>query len=764
MASSIAEKGSLPHVAGRQRDARNGSPLHTDSLGRRRPPLASYLPSFLLIFALWILLSTGSPRQALGLHERPRSQSELAPDVAVHQGGPKDVSALTAAGTVLECFQVAPPVLTPEGSSRQPASYDGSGDSPDARRSSLQKEPCTVTVMEHIFGFSYGKPFVGNYTPPNCTFDRVIMNFTVVSQGRQFDRLAMMFFGDTEVWRTSTAEPTTSPGIRWTFLKDMTEYLYFWKSQQTLIFDLGNLVDDKYTASFNTTLSATFFTADLETGGASPADLIVPISARKGASNQPSHFVLPAEKAVNTISLPRNVNRAVFSVSANGQASEEFWWGNVLERDSLTFGKTGMHLPGLSPFREVQVLIDGNLAGVTWPFPVIFTGGVVPSLHRPIVGLQAFDLREHQIDITPWLPTLCDGAEHSFTIQVAGFKDTEPKATLAQIVQDSWYATGKIFIWRGEEGSVTTGSVPTINITGPEISFTHSVTRNATGFNESLAFDLQVNRTLSIKSNITSQDKTGEVTWSQTLSYSNTARFSNYGYKQINDFNIDGVDAATGPHSSYEVSYAYPLYCDQEMTVSPEGNLTLRADLTEGLRMRVQGRTVFTTGLEAFTNDPKIKDGAEFIGSLLRTTRHGTAAFFQTGDRKSSSGFGATNQVFKFDGLIADTTTDIDNNDEPPHVVELYFRNVTAVNQTLVHDLERVRGEDRTNFTQRPVDEIAASLQLLAIPDTAVAAAAAPESGPYRGGIGGIGGIRGSVNSVDGYPAKMPVRIQVQRP
>jgi len=39
----------------------------------------------------------------------------------------------------------------------------------------------------------------GNYTPPNCKFNRVVLNFTSVSHGRQYDRLAIMYFGDTEV-------------------------------------------------------------------------------------------------------------------------------------------------------------------------------------------------------------------------------------------------------------------------------------------------------------------------------------------------------------------------------------------------------------------------------------------------------------------------------------------------------------------------------------------------------------------------------------
>jgi len=198
------------------------------------------------------------------------------------------------------------------------------------------------------------------------------MNFTVTSRGRQFDRLALMYFGDTEVWRTSTAEPTVD-GIRWTYMKDMSEYLYFWNQPQKLIFDLGNLIDSTYTGFFNTTLTATFF---MGPDGADAAPLIIPISARNSASDAASLFILPADTAANTISFPQNANRAVFSVSACGQAAEEFWWSNVLQSDTNTFIANDGVLPGFSPWREVQIYIDGQLAGVEWPFPVIFTGGV----------------------------------------------------------------------------------------------------------------------------------------------------------------------------------------------------------------------------------------------------------------------------------------------------------------------------------------------------------------------------------------------------
>lgn len=53
---------------------------------------------------------------------------------------------------------------------------------------------CEVTLGVNVFGNSFGAPFVGNYTPPACLGDSntVVMNLTVQSKGRQFDRLAIV--------------------------------------------------------------------------------------------------------------------------------------------------------------------------------------------------------------------------------------------------------------------------------------------------------------------------------------------------------------------------------------------------------------------------------------------------------------------------------------------------------------------------------------------------------------------------------------------
>ena len=37
---------------------------------------------------------------------------------------------------------------------------------------------------------------------------------------------------------------------------------------------------------------------------------------------------------------------------------------------------------GQGPFREVRMLVDGQLAGVAYPYATIFTGGIVPTAWR----------------------------------------------------------------------------------------------------------------------------------------------------------------------------------------------------------------------------------------------------------------------------------------------------------------------------------------------------------------------------------------------
>ena len=501
------------------------------------------------------------------------------------------------------------------------------------------------------------------------------MNFTVTSRGRQFDRLATMYLGDTEVWRTSTAEPTQS-GIEWSYTKDMSEYLYFWKEPQKIIFDLGNLIDNTYTGLFNTTLVATFFVGP---DVVDPAPLIIPISARKSASDSPSAFLLPAHTARNTIGFPRNANRAVFSVSACGQATEEFWWSNVLQSNVDTFLPANGVLYGSSPWREVQIYIDDRLAGVYWPFPIIFTGGIVPGLWRPIVGIDTFDLREHEIDITPWLPVLSDGKQHTFEIKVAGINDDGgTNGSVTETVGYFWHVTGKIFLWLDGPSSVTTGSIPTLTLPPPSIVLSQSHTQNAAGVNQTLTYKTSVTRSLSISSIVKTQKGLSPVSWTQSLSYTNLGIYTNQGYTQWNSLITTGIDTSTGL-SPYNTQYKYPLTANTTLWVEPStgSNFSLTATIDRGLSIEVTGKSVFPESYPFLSTSPP----GNISGSYLYTAQNGSAYYFASPSTNTVLGFGNTQQDFSFGGINA-----ADNG------VEEYSRSVESLNSTIIYDRERLGG------------------------------------------------------------------------
>lgn len=421
--------------------------------------------------------------------------------------------------------------------------------------------------------------FPGIYEPPECDFDTVRIKLTVTSKGRQFDRLGLMFLGDTEVFRTSTAEPTAS-GILWTYVKEVSQYISLWKQPQKLIFDLGNLVNDIYTGSFSVILKAHF---SYENNVQTP-NVILPISARKSASNSSSAFSLPSDKAAVRYKIPAAASRAVVSISACGQSEEEFWWSNVLSSDTNTFRSTVGPLYGYSPFREVQLYIDGTIAGVVWPFPIIFTGGVAPGFWRPIVGIDAFDLRQPEIDISPFLPVLTDGQEHLFEIRAVGLNvSSDGTATLSDSVGSYWVVTGTVFLYLDKDSAPNHPSQAiTVDAPAPRFEVTRDLIQNEAGVNESLSYSVTAQRILKISSS--------GFSWSQNLTYSNVGLLWEEGISQVNTQITTGENlaqhGANGEQS--KVSFHYPLRVNTTYrTVG--GTTTIHATMQRGLHFSAFG-------------------------------------------------------------------------------------------------------------------------------------------------------------------------------
>lgn len=97
-----------------------------------------------------------------------------------------------ASSLPIQAFSVDVPLLGLDGKvvgAGTPDGYEGIQTSIDGAAAG-----CQVTLGVNVFASSFGAPFVGNYTPPACLGDSntAVLNLTVQTQGRQFDRLAIV--------------------------------------------------------------------------------------------------------------------------------------------------------------------------------------------------------------------------------------------------------------------------------------------------------------------------------------------------------------------------------------------------------------------------------------------------------------------------------------------------------------------------------------------------------------------------------------------
>ncbi|KAK6229315.1 hypothetical protein SCA6_018266 [Theobroma cacao] len=87
-------------------------------------------------------------------------------------------------------------------------------------------KPCSLTILQHDFGYTYGKPpVVTNYAfPSDCPhqeFSKIVLEWNATCKGRQFDRIFGVWLSGVELLRSCTAEPRAT-GIVWSVQKDIT--------------------------------------------------------------------------------------------------------------------------------------------------------------------------------------------------------------------------------------------------------------------------------------------------------------------------------------------------------------------------------------------------------------------------------------------------------------------------------------------------------------------------------------------------------------
>jgi hypothetical protein len=428
---------------------------------------------------------------------------------------------------------------------------------------------CTVTVMQDFaFNSSVGHDtFNGTLAPPaGCAgpWSKVVVDFTGHVAGRQFDRLMDVWLGGAEIFQSTTPEPDPD-GIRWHVEHDVTRYSSLLTQAEPIKIQLANYVFGIYTGVIYGTVTVSYYQSTPAYPAPEHADMVT------GFPNADSlYFYGPGDVRNASITFPQNLTRAYLELYLKGNSCDEFWYGSQPDDYANANG-----LCGGGAFREVQVSIDGSLAGVAWPFPFIFTGGINPWLWRPIPAVNAFDLTPQVVDLTPYVGLLTDGQPHTISLRVA---------------HDGYYwgIAGTLLLYRDPVLAQTTGAVVSRSI-GGDAGETYDENVGSNGG----VFTTSASRHDIVSGYVDTSAGRITTTVDQTFSFGNKQELdlTNFLENLTNEETVDTVTTTAGPSGTTvrRVDESYPITMRSIFQVPEQGQRTSSISPRESSR-RSTGR------------------------------------------------------------------------------------------------------------------------------------------------------------------------------
>jgi len=341
-------------------------------------------------------------------------------------------------------------------------------------------QPCVVPLFTN-YQFAFFSQTAQNFSfnpPAGCSgpWQKVVLeiNFSE-NAGRQFDRTASLFLGNNNLYFGTTPEPIHSSTNAWHIERDVTDYSALLTSAQQGTFVLANCTTD-CGAPYNTLLNGVFtVSADLEFYpgyGKSPVprtpDLVLPMVQTNsgGGINLPANVFQPTDQLTTTFNLPQNIEGAYLDVIAQSQNVDEQWYAcfpNDLSGINEVYGC------GNTDFRETEISIDGQPAGIAPVSPWVYTG-FLPDQWRPIPAVQTLDFVPFRVNLTPFVGMLNDGNPHTIALSVFN--------------NDFYFSmTSSLLLFLDSGSSQVTGTVTqnTLTLPSPAVSENLQGTSTVTG-------------------------------------------------------------------------------------------------------------------------------------------------------------------------------------------------------------------------------------------------------------------------------------------
>lgn len=537
-------------------------------------------------------------------------------------------------------------------------------------------EETTIELLSHSFANSYGKPARTTYSlsllPPSyrdpSKWTSLSLDQVGRARGRQFDRLGSVFLDGVEIVRTDNAEPVnTTGGVIWTTRKDVSKYwtLFSRSNDSEVVFQYPNIVDKTYTSPLNLTLSLTVqqLKSDHDTAGSesshhdcpAPPTLLAdrtPDAIYGISKSGPDLFNVPEDSASVSFTIPRNSVKALLEVYASGTAADEFWYTGIND-DLLTKTINGSNVTTPhGPYREIQVLIDDQVAGITAPYPVIFTGGLNPLLWRPQTSYGSYDQPTYLFDVTPFLGVMSDGNPHTYGIRVVSAEESGK-------IPKGWFVSANLqLVLSKDSQGVTKGDKPIVQ--GPQGDFDlsgHVISPNFTADNGALTSDVKTRRPRKLTvvgristpgndSTTNSSSSSEQIRVVHTISYSSQQAVKNSGGDSVQTSHTTGQQRSThGKVDFLRTDYSFPL-----STHIASKNVSLNASVRSAYKSKVVFGTHLDLDLDTTTNCKGPSDASTFglPQSSSYDVKQDAQASTAIKDGKLAGGLGGNNSTIKY--------------------------------------------------------------------------------------------------------------------
>jgi hypothetical protein len=441
--------------------------------------------------------------------------------------------------------------------------------------------PCVVQLFRNL-AFADFTPQAFSYAPPAACpgpWARVVLSadFTVTA-GRQFDRTAALYLAHASIYYGTTAEPRASLSPSWHVERDVTDLSAVFMSAQSGEANIGNFVGVSGGVTYDGIIYADaaleFYPVPGHSAPPRTPDVVVAVT---GAGGDAGTLGTGASQITQSLNLPRNVERVYLDVIAQSQAGDEFWYFCVPNDRAANLQSCGN-----TPFRETEVSIDGQPAGVAPVYPWVYTGGIDPYLWEPIPGVQTLDFAPYRVDLTPFAGVLADGGPHVIAISVYN--------------ADSYFlATANLLVYTDRDAQHVSGGLLSNTLTAPSPPLvSENITTNPVGPTYTGSILVTSQREFAISGYVDTSHGRVLTTLEQRISYSNRQEFDvNPGTDIQNVQQSTRIDARVSTRTgereeASERHLSYPLSIDFSYVVNPDGSVTqtTRADQRHLLQLR----------------------------------------------------------------------------------------------------------------------------------------------------------------------------------